>query len=280
LAPTGAVRDVAHLPYQGGQQEISFAANPNGSVVEVAILTLPPVAASPPANPPDPFWASGDFSMSIYQVQPGQQPIEIQHDTWPQSHVTTGPSYQAVGWDNGIIYTMPTELGTQQPYNGYKWFGPAVHYSAFSGGPGATLGGPDCHPLAASGAGIVACMDQFSRNPSLRKLDGSVQFAFPNANENYSYFAFSPSGSRLAYFKFMQATPAKGEVIDVTGQLVARLNLDFRPRAWLDEGTLLGDDTASPGGRRLAYVRLSEAMRIHDLPVTGAFSVVGAITGG
>src|SRR5262249_3256028 len=160
--------------------------------------------------------------------------------------------YQAVGYDHGVVYTMPTSLGAQQPYNGYRWFGPAVHFSAFDGSATGPLGGGTCTPMASNGDGVFVCLDQHSRNPSLPHGDGSLVWAFPNANENYSYFTFSPSGTRLADLKFSQATPASGQVITLGGDVVAGLATDFLPRAWLDENTLLGDDAPFQGTRRIA----------------------------
>lgn len=131
--------------------------------------------------------------------------------------------------------------------------------------------------MAASGAGVVACLDQHVRNPSLRGVDGRLVWAFPDANETYSYFTFSPAADRLADFKFAQTTPARGDVLTLHGDLLAHPAVDFRPRAWLDESTILGEDTPAQGARQLAYVELSDPATIHDLGALPGFAVVGAL---
>jgi hypothetical protein len=279
LSPEGAVAEVARIPFSGGQQELSFAVRPDGKLLEAAVLTLPPVASKPDQTRPDPppVWDAGSLSIDLYRVLPGQPPVKILHQVWAQDSAQPWPDYQAVGYDQGIVYTMPTVLGMQQPYSGYRWFGQAVHLSTSGGSPSAPLGGSSCTPEASNGAGIFVCLDQHARNPSLRDANGSLVWAFPNADENYSYFTFSPSGNRLACFKFGQATPAQGQVITLRGETIAHLSADFRPRAWLDENTLLGDDDPFQGTRQLAYVRLSDPGSIHDLGPLPAFAVVGAV---
>jgi hypothetical protein len=276
LSPDGTVSEIGRLPFSGGQQELSFAVRPDGKDLEAAVLTLPPPNLQR-RSIDDPIWLPGSASIDLYRVQPGNAPVAFLHQQWvPTNLGQAGPTYQAVGYDHGVIYTMPTGLGTQQPYNGFRWFGPAVHVST-SGSPSAPLGGPSCVPMASNGAGVLACLDQHARNPSLRNVDGSLLWAFPNADEQYSYFTFSPAGDRLACFKFAQTSPAGGEVVTVSGGIVAHLPADFQPRAWLDEGTVLGEDTASQGPRRLAYVQLSDQATIHDLGAPAGFSVVGAL---
>lgn len=278
LSPDGSVAEVARLPWTGSQQELSFAVSPDGGELEAAILTLPPPASKPRQSITDPVWDAGNVSIDLYQVLRGQQPTRILHQEWAPDTSKPWPSYQAVGYDQGAIYTMPTELGTQQPYNGFRWFGPAVHFSAFDGSPSAPLAGTACEPQADNGAGVFVCLDQHDRNPSLRKADGSLVWAFPNADENYSYFTFSPLGGRLAYYRFAQATPARGEVITLQGKVVAGLPANFLPRAWLDENTVVGEDAPFQGTRRLAYVALSDPSVMHDLGEPPAFAVIGALS--
>jgi hypothetical protein len=277
LNANGSVAEIARMPFRGDQQEMSFAISPDGAVLEAAIWSLPPVAASPRSNLTDPYWAAGNLAIDTYQVLPQNPPTEFQHQEWTQQQKEPWPNYQAVAWDDGIVYTMPTDIATQQPYNGYRMFGPAVHFSIHGGGPSSPLGGSDCRPVAVSGHGVIACIDQQGRNPSVRKTDGTRMFAFPKGDGNYSYFAFSPSGALLAYFKFAQSTAAASDVFDLSGTKVAALSPDFHPRGWLDEGMVIGDHVMPQGGRRLAYVGLSDPSTVHDLPVTGAYSIVGAV---
>jgi len=198
LSPAGVVAEIARLPFRGGQQELSFAVSPDGKLLEAAVLTLPPVASKPRQSPTDPVWDAGNVSVDLYQVLPGQSPVSTLHWEWPQTLAQPWPIYQAVGYDHGVVYTMPTFLGAQQPYNGYRWFGPAVHFSAFDGSATGPLGGGTCTPMASNGDGVFVCLDQHSRNPSLRHGDGSLVWAFPNANEGTR---------RLAYVQLSQ--PAK-----------------------------------------------------------------------
>jgi hypothetical protein len=276
LSPDGSVAEVARLPFGGAQQELSFAVSPDGTSLEAALLTLPP--ANPNRRTPgDPIFASGSATMDLYRIQPGQSPVVFLHQQWVPANLGTDPVYQAVGYDHGFIYTMPTHLGTQQPYEGYRWFGPAVHASPSGGPPSAPLGGSSCFPMAANGAGVLACIDQNYRSPSLRNADGSLVWAYPSANENYSYFTFSPRGDRLADFKFAQTTPARGDVLTLQGDLVAHPSANFLPRAWLDENTILGDDMPAQGTRQVAYVQLSDPGVIHDLGAPSSFAIVGAL---
>lgn len=279
LAPDGTISVVVTIPFKGGQQEMSFAVSPDGKVLEAAVVTFPPPASNPRETPADPFWDPGNLSVDLYRVLPPQRPSNILHQDWTQDSAKPWPTYQAVGYDSEALFTMPTVLGTQQPYNGSRWFGPAVHYTTLGGLPSAALGGSGCDAKAANGAGMYVCMDQRLTNPALRKADGSLVWAFPNAGENYSYFAFAPSGNRLAYFKFSQSTPARTEVITTSGELIAHLNTDFRPRAWLNEETLLGESVPFQGTRQIAYVVISSPDVIHGLGPLAGFSVIGALGG-
>jgi hypothetical protein len=277
LSPDGSLADVARLPWKGAQQELSFAVSPDGKVLEAAIVTLPPAVTTPRQSISDPFWSPGNASVDLYQVLPGQQPLNILHREWAPDLSRPWPGYQAIGYDQGVVYTTPTELATQQPYNGFRWFGPAVHFSVFDGSTSAPLGGTACTPEADNGAGVLVCLDQHDRNPSLKKLDGTPVWAFPNADENYSYFTFSPLGDKLAFFKFAQVTPARGAVISVQGNIIAGLPANFLPRAWVDDNTVVGDDGQSDSARRLAYVSLSDPGVIHDVSQPPAFAVIGGI---
>jgi len=68
-----------------------------------------------------------------------------------------------------------------------------------------------------------------------------------------------------------------GEVLTLHGAVVAQTGVDFRPRAWLDENTILGEDIPSLDSRQLAYVQLSDPGRVHDIGAQPGFAVVGAL---
>jgi hypothetical protein len=276
LSADGHVTEVGRLAIISSQQELSFVVRPDGRVIDAAILTLPPVASKPRQSLNDPIWGPGSASIDLYQILVGQPPTLVFHKEFDQGKIEAWPSYQAVGFDRLGIYTIPTALGTQQPYNGQHWFGPAVHYIASAGGP-IPIGGSGCFSQASNGVDVYICVDTSMRNPSLRHEDGTEVAVFPTGADSYGYFTFSPAGDRLAYFKFAQTSPATCEVIDLTGTRIAVLNSTFRPRAWLDETTVLGDEIEIDGGRQLSYVNLSEPDRVRIIAPVLSFSIVGAL---
>jgi hypothetical protein len=269
------VKRVAQFPISSAQQSISFAVSPDGSEVIAAVLTYP--VNVPQTDPSQPPWGTftGPWRLQIEKVTASGS-ASILHQ-W-QSNTTQYPNasggFQNIwlaGWDSqGPIALVGQNTGTQNAWlSNQRYFGGQFARLNSNGTPGAPIGPAGCLPYWRPVLGRFVCT---GTNPGalgavdVVGLDGRISWsgnAPATQNGNTGDFVISPDASRLAM---------DGEVVTLASNAVARINPNFQPQGWLDNGTLIGWlPQNGPTAPHMAILHLSAPQDPEDWGFSGSF---------
>jgi hypothetical protein len=262
LAPNGAVVAVTRFPLLNSQQVLSFVVSPDGSKLVATIFSWPPVHNPPPQTPVQPAFGPGDMALDVYTAAPGQAPVQVHHQVWPQTNQLPRDVMQVVAWaTDGPLVTTDTVLGTQQPLPGQHFFGHLAELDA-SGGPGQKIGGQSCGAVSVTSDETALCLDQTFTNASVRNRAGSLLYSLPNATGgSYQGAVLSPDGQRAVYASSVIARDGSRQ----------QLPPQFYTEGWLDSQTLVGVQLTNQGESDLDLIHLSNPKRVTDLGFKGVF---------
>ena len=264
----GASSDVATFP-MAAQQELSFAASPDGAHVMAVRFSFPPLKSPPPADPASGIYGPGDYAEELFAADSGGAPALLLRQTWPQS-VSGMHLLQMVGWTAaGSLATTDTAYATQDPAPGQRLFGRLVHLDA-AGHAGQVLGGPDCLPWDYLPDDTVLCGSGNYQAVSIRSGAGQVLFALPNpGGHQYGDLTLAPDGSRITVQDLAQD---HAMLADRAGHMTG-LPAGFTAQGWLDQSTVVG---LGPN-HDLQYVRIDQPSQLVDLGFKGYF--LGPVSG-
>jgi hypothetical protein len=262
LARDGVVAPVTRFPLISSQQVLSFAVSPDGSKLVATVFSWPPVHNPPPQTPVQPAFGPGDMTLDVYTAAPGQAPVHVHHQAWPQTNELPRDVMQVVAWAiDGPLVTTDTVLGTQQPLPGQHFFGHLAELDG-SGGPGQRIGGQTCGAVSVTADDTTLCLDQTFTNASVRTRAGSVLYSLPSATGgSYQGAVLAPDGQRAVY----------GSA--VIGRDGGKLQLppQFYTEGWLDTQTVVGVQLTNQGESDLDLIHLSSPRQVSDLGFKGLF---------
>lgn len=240
----------------GTQQEVSFAASPDGAHFEASRFTYPPL--NPNAANPGETFLPGNWKYELLAADAGGSSRTI---TSSESGNGFVKQPEVIGWDaSGPLATVDTAFATQQGSQGRVLWGHAVHLDA-SGNPGPVLGGPDCQVVSILSDSLLCSDDQFV-GYSVRTREGTIMWSVPTLppGQYYSYIVLAPDSRSVAY---------QGGVRNSDGSTI-KLPANFMPEGWLNSGTLIGI-TGENSQQEMAVVRLASPGTVDDLGFKGEF---------
>jgi hypothetical protein len=266
LSVDGSVAQITSIPFGEPQQEVSFAASPDGTRVIASVLTLP--AKNPNAQTPGdaPYVAGSHAFIEVFAADAGgparslvRTDLGASSNGWQVMRV--------VGWDGGgPLVTLQQSLGTQQGSLGNWAEGMQLAHLDASGHPGPALTPADCMPWQELDDASILCSGGDFRNVTLIDGGGKTIGSFPGVSG--PFLTVSPNKAWVAYH---------GGAQNRDGTRVA-LPDQFFPEGWLDATTIVGyqDSKYRIGAAvgNMALVRLADASHIDDLGFTGVLAGV------
>lgn len=270
------------FPLTFNQQILSFAVSPDGAQVLGSIVTLPPKPTSVDlcSAGVGPEFGVGDFSFAVYAAQAGGSGRLLYAR---DNGTTTLPAAQVlflIGWDAvGPLGTTPdsnTKFGSgwSTPGGAPKhYWGVPVRVDANTGQVVSQISDQSCvvGDIAASGAHVCTQGNRAAGDISVRHPDGSEIWGqkVQPGSAPYAEDFLSPLNGRV-----VTSSGNRREVF-CWGVCDVKLPNQLLPVGWLDDLTVIGDQTSGPGN--LGYVKVDAPTSLVDLGFKGVFvGTVGA----